>query len=322
MRSLSPNRIRQGFTLIELLVVIAIIAILVSLLLPAVQQAREAARRTQCKNNIKQLGLALHNYHDTFKSFPPGWVDQNQSTAANWAWSIYLFPNIEQGNLYQLLEVGDVQLGQALDDPNKLRLMTTPLQAFRCPSDTAPDINNRKLLLSELGNLQRTAVSSYMAANGGGDWTYDQDVDGSFARNSRVRIRDFQDGTSNTIMIGERAWELQVPNSTTGNDQCNAGNVYGVSADPAIGIHLQRMVMAKGLFGMNQTGPDLTVSPVIPICARSFSSRHAGGAQFLLGDGGVRFVSENIQRDQMGTNGNYIWQNLLNKADGFVIGEY
>lgn len=320
MRTLSPSRQRRAFTLIELLVVIAIIAILISLLLPAVQQAREAARRTQCKNNLKQLGLALHNYHDSHTGFAPGWIDQNQSVAANWGWSVYLMPAMEQGNMYQQLQVGEIHLSDALDSVIHLRLMTTPLPGFRCPSDTAPSVNVRNPLLSTLGTSQSVASSNYVGANGGGDWTYDGNLQGSFGRNSHAKIRDFTDGTSNTIMVGERAWELQLVGG--GKDPCNAAAVYGVSADPTAGTHTQRTTMAKGLHGMNQTGPDTTVSPVVPICARSFSSLHAGGAQFLLADGSVRFVSENIQRDQNGTNGNYIWQNLLNKADGNVIGEY
>jgi prepilin-type N-terminal cleavage/methylation domain-containing protein/prepilin-type processing-associated H-X9-DG protein len=319
MRSLTPIRHRRAFTLIELLVVIAIIAILISLLLPAVQQAREAARRTQCKNNLKQLGLALHNYHDSHTGFAPGWVDQNLSAAANWGWSVYLLPAMEQENMYRQLEVGTIHLSVALDSVTHQRLMATPLSMFRCPSDTAPGLNIRNTLLSSAGTQQATATSNYVAANGGGDWTYDGLMDGSFGRNSHVKFRDYSDGTSNTIMVGERAWELQLPGAA-GKDQCNAATIYGVTSNS--GVHVQRTTMAKGLFGMNQTGPDNTVSPVVPICARSFSSRHSGGAQFLLADGSVRFVSENIQRDQNGTNGNYVWQNLLNKADGYVIGEY
>lgn len=319
MTPLISIRRRGAFTLIELLVVIAIIAILISLLLPAVQQAREAARRTQCKNNLKQLGLALHNYHDSHRGFAPGWVDQNLSAGANWGWSVYLMPAMEQGNMYQQLQVGTIHLSAALASVTHERLMKTPLPGFRCPSDTAPGINVRNQLESTNGPVA-VASSNYVAANGGGDWTYDGNLAGSFGRNSHAKIRDFTDGTSNTIMVGERAWELQLAGG--GKDQCNAATVYGVSADSGGGTHTQRTTMAKGLHGINQTGDDNTVSPVVPICSRSFSSRHAGGAQFLLGDGSVRFVSENIQRDQTGTNGNYIWQNLLNKADGNVIGEY
>ncbi|MDG2130092.1 MAG: DUF1559 domain-containing protein [Fuerstiella sp.] len=312
---------KQGFTLIELLVVIAIIAVLVSLLMPAVQQAREAARRTQCKNNIKQMGLAMHNYHDVHRSFPPGWVDQNGGTSANWGWCVYIMPMIDQANLYTLLEVGRESLGRSLDNPAKFRLMTKPLPGFRCPSDTAPDLNPQNTMRSASGQEYAVAISNYIGANGGGEWRQTE-IHGTFGRNSRIKIRDFTDGTSNTLMIGERAWVLQNP--VTGQVSCKASTIYGISSGPA-GFR-QRHAMAKGLFGINQTGPDTVslpvLSPPLDQCTRSYNSRHVGGAQFLLADGSVRFVSENIERDQTGTNGNFLFQNLLNKADGYVIGEY
>ncbi|MGB4738138.1 MAG: DUF1559 domain-containing protein [Fuerstiella sp.] len=312
-------RKQRGFTLIELLVVIAIIAILISLLLPAVKQAREAARRTQCKNSLKQLGLAAHNYHDSHKGFPPGWVDQTNGSSANWGWSSYLLPMIDQGNMYSQISVGTFSLGESLDDIAKRRQMTTPLPMFRCPSDTAPEINTRHKLLAASGTQYEVATSNFVAANGGGDWGMDDLLTGSFGRNSHVMIRDYTDGTSNTIMVGERAWEL--PKGPGGGvDQCKAATIYGVSA--ANGLGQQRTTLAKGLFGINQTGTDTTTAPNVEICSRSFSSRHAGGAQFLLADGSVRFVSENIQRDQNGTNGNFVFQNLLNRADGNTIGNF
>ena len=139
---------RRGFTLIELLVVIAIIAILIALLLPAVQQAREAARRTQCKNNLKQIGLALHNYHDTFLMFPHAiffYPTPAGNAAANipaWAWSAMILPQIEQTNLYNTLNLGPVPFQTAANTPATLNLLQTPLAAFRCPTDVTPPLNS------------------------------------------------------------------------------------------------------------------------------------------------------------------------------------
>ena len=151
---------RRGFTLIELLVVIAIIAILIALLLPAVQQAREAARRTQCKNNLKQLGLAMHNYHDVHRAFPMGWVNDFSSRSptengsdtidghfgatddvAQWAWSVYLLPFIDQAPAFESLGVNTLRGSQAITVAASRDIMTSPFPSFRCPSDSGQDIN-------------------------------------------------------------------------------------------------------------------------------------------------------------------------------------
>src|SRR5262249_37999311 len=141
-RIMRRRRLR-GFTLIELLVVIAIIAVLIALLLPAVQQAREAARRTQCRNNLKQFGIALHSYHDTYNHFPPGWVQYTQTASAangtaHWAWGTYLLPFVDQAPLYTLMQVGNSSLGmrQALaiggtTIPNALAGMQAAQNAYR-----------------------------------------------------------------------------------------------------------------------------------------------------------------------------------------------
>jgi prepilin-type N-terminal cleavage/methylation domain-containing protein len=136
---------KRGFTLIELLVVIAIIAILIALLLPAVQQAREAARRSQCRNNLKQVGLAIHNYHDAFNTIPPAWISTQFQVAAgdvsHWSWGTFLLPYIDQAPLYSLLQPGTRRLDQnlALGGATAAAL-TTPLTVFRCPSDTGPSL--------------------------------------------------------------------------------------------------------------------------------------------------------------------------------------
>ena len=315
--------LKRGFTLIELLVVIAIIAILIALLLPAVQQAREAARRTECKNNLKQLGLALHNYHDVHKSFPPGWVQQ--APTSNWGWMVYLLPNIDQANLYNQLQVGSLSLGATLQDPIRLRLMTKTYKGYRCTSDTGPDINTVQMLSDGTTNQQVT-LTNYVGTNGGGDWSPNTlsngTLDGTFGINSRARIGEFTDGTSNTIIVGERAWELPTPAppgaSSGGKDICGAATMFGVGFGS--GLNLPETTLARGLYGINQTG--MVPSTQTPVCRSSYSSRHEGGAQFLFGDGSVDFVSENVQRNQSGIQGDFVWQNLLNKSDGFVLGDF
>ncbi|MEZ6132329.1 MAG: DUF1559 domain-containing protein [Planctomycetaceae bacterium] len=326
---------RTGFTLIELLVVIAIIAVLVSLLMPAVQQSREAARRTQCKNSLKQIGLALHNYHDLHQTLPPGWVDQNDSHGANWGWATYLLPMLDQGNLYSRLAVGDHTLSFAISQTDSRGLLQIPLPMFRCASDAAPGLNSDHLMVSDVPTRASVATSNYVGANGGAMWTRDERLAGLFGRNSSTRFKDISDGTSNTIAVGERAWSL--PTVDGPRRSCRAATVSG--ANGFIRHPVQETTLALGMFGINQTADDLdndppdfvcpladrqveTTSETHDICERGYSSAHSGGAQFLLADGSVRFISENIQRDPSGSNGDYLWQNLLNKADGNVIGEF
>ncbi|MEP3479714.1 MAG: DUF1559 domain-containing protein [Fuerstiella sp.] len=304
----------RGFTLIELLVVIAIIAILVALLLPAVQQAREAARRTQCKNNMKQIGLALHNYHDVNLTFPPGFVVTPAAINPNdnhWTWGAMILPYIEQGALFNTLAVGTQTPSQALD--NNLDAAQTPLSAFRCPSATGPDLNTdgQRMIQDSDGNFRPVALSNYIGVNSSGELRpLAANVDGIFYTNSKTRIRDVTDGTSNTICVGERASLLQGTNlrgavvfmqrqAIGGND--NTGVVYATGS---------------GRQPLNSTTGN---------AARGFSSNHTGGAQFLLTDGSVRFISENIDHTPaigIDPEVNSTYERLLAIADGQVIGEF
>ncbi|MEZ6154028.1 MAG: DUF1559 domain-containing protein, partial [Pirellulaceae bacterium] len=213
------SRSRIGFTLVELLVVIAIIGILVGLLLPAVQAAREAARRMQCTNNLKQIGLALHNYHDTHHKFPyASYLDKtfintdltHPSLNSQWAWSAMILPFIEQGNMYNQLNVGTNTFEAAANNPVGLALLQTPLPAFICPSDAEAGVNrNRPFEMKAGGGLcngmslpatVEFAKSNYPGCNG------NDDSDGIFnsGGNRDIGIKDITDGTSNTIMVGER----------------------------------------------------------------------------------------------------------------------
>ena len=211
MRPIMPFRRHssRGFTLIELLVVIAIIAVLVALLLPAVQQAREAARRSQCKNNLKQIGLALANYHDTSRMFPPGYVSLFDAalndTGPGWGWATSLLPQLEQQATYRKINVN-----VGIEQPANAAIRLTKFPAFLCPSDSAPPIWKtwqRSLTTgANIAPICDVASSNYVGMFG----TTEPGVggDGVFFRNSSVRVGDITDGTSQTLGVGERSFAL------------------------------------------------------------------------------------------------------------------
>ena len=334
------NRKRKGFTLIELLVVIAIIAILVALLLPAVQQAREAARRTQCKNNLKQLGLAFHNYHDVHRTFPPGWINDhslarnaadnnvnahhgNDENGAQWAWSVFLMPFIDQAPAFNTLGVNDQRADAAVETALTTPggaiglVLTSPMAAFRCPSDTAPDVNsegNRVVDGTTMNGLNVT-TSNYVASNrgqlGGGTGVTNRRSEvntlGMFYGDSKIRVRDVTDGTSNTLMAGERAWRYQ---GGSGFIQANAALLFVAGGETSSQCLEDSCSFTDAIA---TTGRGINIDDT-NVSQGSYNSLHTGGAQFVLADGAVRFISENVDLD--------ILANLGNPNDGNVIGEY
>ena len=315
---LQRTKHRRGFTLIELLVVIAIIAILIALLLPAVQQAREAARRSTCKNNLKQIGLALHNYHETFGTFPPACTftirRPNRRNEAAWGWGTYILPHMEQGPLYNQLGVNTRTLERVVRNGSLRRLMQTQLPVYLCPSDDSSPLNNRRRFRSDR-NFQ-AATSNYVG-NHGCRWArvrQTRDSRGIFAtpRSHTVRIRDITDGTSNTIAVGERVFE---------RPRCRAAVWVGIHDYNNTGIRGLQMILAIGNARIND--------PSTGRCRRGYSSKHAGGAQFLFCDGRVRFLSDSIHynnRSRCATNRNAArmgtFQRLISRMDGQPIGEY
>ena len=255
---------RRGFTLIELLVVIAIIAVLIALLLPAVQQAREAARRTQCRNNLHQLGLALHNYHDTHSTFPPGMVHRSNNAGPYHSWLTMILPFVDETAIYNSY---NFSIGAFYDEADHLGNTTATsqkLQQYQCPTDPQPTTDRADL-----------AVTNYLGSMG----TYEIDTNinppavqrGILFPNSRVRMRDIRDGTSNTLAVGE----------------CTRDRGYwGYWARGRYGY-----TVAHTCHGINQYAGNLcgSNSP-----ARMFNSAHEGGAFFCMADGQVRFLSENM----------------------------
>lgn len=324
-------RPRRGFTLIELLVVIAIIAILVALLLPAVQQAREAARRSSCKNNLKQIGLALHNYHDTFSVLPPGYIVRNVATTAmasmetmqngpGFAWGTMLLPSLEQAPLYDSMNFNL----NAHESPN-IDFADTVISAFVCPSDPAPSSFS---VQDGSSNTYQLATANYVGVIGYGNISMMPGKPmgkGPFYRNSKTKLRDMTDGTSNCMLVGERSYEHDFVQGTT----AIAANSTWFAAirdvqRPAGMAAMPMMTEWQGSLVLGHVGqPAMTTPMAMPAMNHTpnstnhivnFSSPHQGGIQFLMADGSVHFLSENIAYET------YRYLGQIN--DGQVLGEF
>lgn len=297
---------RAGFTLIELLVVIAIIAVLIGLLLPAVQKVRAAAARTQCVNNLKQIGLALQNYHDTEKSFPPGYVSNFDSsgndTGPGWGWAAYILPHMEQQNLYNA-----VQIKLNIEVPANAGVRVQPVKSYLCPGDAAPPTWTAKKY-DPSGNPVATvcevASANYIGVYGSAEPGVDGD--GTFFRNSKVRIGDITDGTSNTIIVGERSFRLGPATWTGAVTNANLFPPPGSTAPPVVD-NATGMVLGHTGDGNGPGGKDSYVN--------QFSSQHGQGVNFLFADGHVAFLA---------TGMNYFtYKALSTRAGGEVVsGDY
>jgi prepilin-type N-terminal cleavage/methylation domain-containing protein len=313
---LSARRL-LAFTLVELLVVIAIIGILVGLLLPAIQAAREAARRTQCKSNAKNLTLALMNYHDTFKAFPPGVVQANPSpppstsdtSLGNWGWGALILPYAEESALHSLIGVTKTDLAKSMDVTANLNAMQSPIAVFRCPSDSAMQINDGRLISSATNVASPLATSNFVGVNGSGELRRDpgeppNQANGIFVRIKGIKIREITDGTSHTAVLGERAWESKVPAgvATTG-DVAADGGIVRSRAGVVFGVRGVRQASEQGLadslgcgkYQMNFSSSSGSIPE--SKARRGFSSAHTAGAHFGMADGSVQFVSDQIEGD-------------------------
>ncbi|WP_437188042.1 DUF1559 domain-containing protein [Planctomicrobium sp. SH668] len=330
--------VRRGFTLIELLVVIAIIAVLIALLLPAVQQAREAARRSQCKNNLKQLSLAMHNYHDAVGCFPSeAFYAANIGgtwTARNHTWVSMLLPYFDQAPLFNQIDFTAPAWNQTIADGS--RFMSKKIPSLLCPSDVPVE-------LDQVANIQYT---NYVVPEGY-DWWMRKGtkLTNIFGATNSTKIAHVTDGTSNTIMVGEAT-------ATSYKDgfQRNGGGVPRNGGGEAV---IRAAFLAPVIDGVplanawpnpdGSAGGGWFSTAVQPGGAMAFkptylytsglngdwhgpNSRHIGGAHFAMADGSVRFISENIQynaaMDSDANGGQSVWGAINTMAGGEVVGEF
>ena len=322
---MSPRR--RGFTLIELLVVIAIIAILIALLLPAVQQAREAARRTQCRNNLKQFGLALHNYHDAIQIWPPGhnWGSGFRKGGGQ----IHLMPYMDQLASFNAIPwTHALATDHAGDNPGTYPISTMPPPVWLCPSDpygkhppawrtTAKWAQSNYAMSNGAQYLsQQNSCSSFSyvdgyfgnAKTGYGQTADGNDISGPFGfQGWGAQIRDILDGTSNVIAMGEIRPHCGVY-ASNGPFMCCAGGV-AFTAPP---INYPTCPGEKGVPANGSASG--CGSPHAYNASEGFKSLHAGGAHFVLCDGSVRFLNENIDYAT--------YQRLGDRRDGQVLGTF
>jgi prepilin-type N-terminal cleavage/methylation domain-containing protein/prepilin-type processing-associated H-X9-DG protein len=273
---------RVGFTLIELLVVVAIIGILVSLLLPTIQKARDAASRAACQKNLQQIGLALHSYHDQTGSFPSGYIwktvrpDKPEETSPGWGWGALILPYLEKQDLYARID-----LAIPIEDATLADIRTSTLTLFTCPADARAGVFD--VYDENDSKLTTAATNSYAACFGGAAEISSEPQCGSgmFFRNSAVRFADVTDGTSTTIAIGER---VAVLTHTPWAGAVSRGTVRITSGSPSISQSVEQApaqtLAHTGSHALNDVASD----------PDDFFGLHDGGVVFLFVDGSARLL--------------------------------
>lgn len=309
---------RRGFTLVELLVTIAIIGILIALLLPAVQAARESARRTQCVNNLKQMGIALQNYHDALRRFPPGYlaaapyVDGQTDVTPGWGWAAFLLPYMEQNSVYQ-----SANFILPIQHSASARAVQTWVAPYVCPSDIVPKALYAVPSASG-GTIASAAPASYAACTGSDAFeVFDASGDGVFYRNSGTRFAEISDGTTYTILVGERAfaitkgiWAGAMNNAAVLRGQFNTCQPVVAGAF----LHAPGLTLAHA--HLNNAQQDHHGGAGLD----DFSSMHPSGANFVFADGSVHFIKSIPTDTPTGyTQDGLIFQRLGARADGLTV---
>ena len=295
------HRIRTGFTLIELLVVIAIIAILIGLLLPAVQKVRAAAARLQCQNNLKQIGLGMHNYHDAYSVLPSGYLYRGGNGKPNYGWAALILPFIEQGNLYNQLDPVKIPLYKRYTSTatsTDVALLQQKLKIYRCPADTGPDLATSVQFGKK--DYFDVALSNYVGCAG---WSTPypikgQDSGGMLWGNSTLTLTAATDGTSNTILVSERRFR---------ND--HAATWLGVGRNDSYGNNGTLRTLFRAGFAMNF---NYVAAGSPENAGKGWSSEHSGGVNVVFVDGSVHLLPDS-------TNAGAVLYPLSMRSDGRVF---
>lgn len=306
---------RRAFTLIELLVVIAIIAILIGLLVPAVQQVRAAAARTQCANNFKQIGLACHNYHDTYKHLPAGYLTiTGRTPAPGWTWGALILPFIDQAPLYTLLNPNLTLPNGPPTGGAIFALTQTALPVYRCPADSTPDI-------SPWYNSYGT--SNYVcnrAVFGPGDGTVMLN-----GQPFNTRLVEITDGTSNTILVGERDGYHSFAAIWPARAYGGPGSTASFEGRPGRGLN--RFYDFPRTIGPYPPAAYPHQNPFSYAGRLEWASMHTGVVGFVFSDGSVHFITEAIDSDpnnawddsHWASHRNFTLDNLYWPRDGFPV---
>ncbi|WP_437229481.1 DUF1559 domain-containing protein [Planctomicrobium sp. SH661] len=287
-----------------------------------------------CPDALKQIALALHNYHEVHSRMPPGWLDDPAqwpsnsgdpaaSFYAHYAWPTLILPMVDQSTVYNTLQPQNDML-QAIKVPEKLAAMQQPLSLFRCPSDTGPQLNSVRTMGDEANKEYPIATSNYVGnfhsgavGTGAIAPALKRPGNGFFFWNSSISFRHVTDGLSNTILLSERAFNV-------GGLECAAGVIYGIRGTAIGNTNRFQSVVFQGKGIINSS--DTSNSTQNNSCLMGVSSLHEGGVHIVLGDGSVRFLNENIDQkpdvNYATTVVDSIYEYLISREDGMSVGEF